>query len=171
MSNFRRDDSPPKSGPMLKIFRLKSNKGGTFGVFGSRIHGFWTHWSGRCSEPCTDPVSECIGHKQEWSLRWKGYLHVYFSERSEEGFLELTPIAADDLLLQVGGESELRGSRITVQRGGGDKSRLKVGIMPRWKSYTGTDVPPEKDPEETLKKLWEFGAKKNQRSTSTKETV
>jgi len=87
MSAPRRDNVPPRLGPTLKIFRLKKNQTGTFGVFGSQIHGFWTHWAGMCSEPCTEPVDKCEGHAREWPLRWKGYLHVYYQERAEEGFL------------------------------------------------------------------------------------
>jgi len=156
----RRDDTPPAAGPTLKIFRIKGGKSGTFALFGSRIHGFWTHWAGSCSEPCTDPVQECVGHQREWPLRWKGYLHCFWQERSEEGFVELTPAARDDILMQLGGEGELRGARVTIARGAGDKTRLKIGILARWKAWAGSEVPPEKDPEPTLLKLWEFGNKK-----------
>ena len=173
MPSPRRDDIPPPTGPTLKIFRLKANKSGTFALFGSRVHGFWTHWAGGCSEPCTEPIENCVGHQRQWPLRWKGYLHCHWQERAEEGFLELTPVARDELLLLLGGEEELRGSRVTVARGGGDKSRLKIGIMPRWKAWSGTEVPPEKDPENTLIKLWEFGNKlrKNPAKEVKSETV
>lgn len=159
MAAPRRDDQPPRVGPTMLIFRLKKREGGTFAVFGSKVHGFWTHWAGMASEPCTEPLSECIGHQREWPLRWKGYLHVHFQERGEEGFLELTPAATNEICLLLGGTDELRGSRLRIQRGEGDKARLKVSILARWKAVVGTEIPPEKDPEATLQKLWEFGNK------------
>jgi hypothetical protein len=162
MSSFRRDNAPPRQGPSLTIFRLKKNRGGTFCIFGSKVHGFWTHWAGMCSEPCTEPVSECVGHQREWPLRWKGYIHCYWQELQEEGFLELTPHATNDIILQLGGEAELRGARVRVERGQSDKARLKVTIQARWQAVSDRPVPEEKDPENTLAKLWEFGSKRRQ---------
>jgi len=157
MGKVRRDDSAPPRGPSLRIFRLKANDHRTVSIFGTHIHGFWTHWSGSASEPCTEPKTECIGCQREWPLRWKAYIHCHVQELQEEGFLEMTPVVKDQLLLEVGGEKELRGSRITIQRGKGDKARMQVRLISRWQSLTSAAMPPELDPEDTLVRLWEFG--------------
>src|SRR3990170_5858522 len=101
------------------------------------------------------PLEKCTGHLEGWPYRWKAYLHVHCYETQEEGFLELTGLARDSLLSQMSGNG-LRGQMISVERGGGMKTRLRVRVLGEWSEADRGPLLAEKDPEDTLRSLWEF---------------
>lgn len=143
---------PPRPGPELRLVRLREKERGTFVVLGP-LWGCYTHWNGQRSEPCFGDSKSCPGHRRGLPVRWKGYLHVIWTEKREECFLEVTPLAAGDLLNVIGGkDAPMRGVRVQIERGAGNKARLRVTLLP---AMPKTDhLPQSKDPEEILKDLW-----------------
>lgn len=157
---YRRDDIPPESGPALKIVRLKACESCNVSLLGSCVVGYWTHWGTR-TLPCTLPREECEGCRRQFPQRWKGYIHCLREDRTEEGFLEVTKITRETILEHVGGEKFLRGSRIKVLRGKGDKTTLRVLLLRPWAAeHPDIPLPDEKSPEQTLRALFEFGTRK-----------
>lgn len=152
MQPLNRQNRPPDPGPEMLILRLRAGQRIVATILSKALWGVWTHWAGKRSEPCFGDKADCPGHKRGLPLRWKGYLHVFDHTKKKEGFLELTPVSAESLLDQVGNDSPLRGERIQVIRGGGDKARLTVELLAAIKE--GVVLPPEKDPEKTLRALW-----------------
>lgn len=153
---YRRDNVAPPAGPRMKLVRLKAKEVFNVGVVGTVFHGFWTHWGSR-TEPCTEPKADCQGCQRQWPTRWKCYLHVIREDTGEEGFLECTALVRDKVLSHVGNVSYLRGSRLKLQRGNGDKTSLHVMLLRPWlQEHPGAELPAEKDPEETLHALFSF---------------
>lgn len=148
-------DLPPRPGPQLPIIRIRNSQIQSFTVLGAGLKGFWTHWNGKASEPCYEPVEECDACKKGLPRRWKGYLHCYHQDARQEGFLELTPTAAETLLGYLPKGDSLRCIRISLCRSSNsDKGRLRITVNPSMQ--TSEQLPPEKDPLETLSKLWKI---------------
>ncbi len=153
---YRRDDSPPIAGPRLRVIRFKANEQSNVSLLGTKIHGFWTHFAAR-TEPCTEPKDLCHGCQQKWPLRWKGYVHAIREDRQEEGFLELTGKNRETLLHHFGRQELLRGQRLLVRRGKGDKTELRMLPVRSWLAeFQEVAMPDEMDPEETLRALFEL---------------
>lgn len=152
MPQLNRQDQPPRGGPEMWILRLKAKQSRTLAILSVSLWGTWTHWNGQCSEPCFVEKKACSGCKRGLPKRWKGYLHCWDYHEKREVFLELTPMAADAVLVQCGEGAPLRRNRIQMARGDGDNTRLKVTIL----SAVPLDVllPEPKDPKKTLEKLW-----------------
>lgn len=156
-SPYRRGEEEPASGPRYKIVRVKANETFNVAILGTEFHRFWTHWSGSRTEPCTEPKAECIGCSRQWPQRWKAYLHVLREDTLAEGFLELTKLNRDTIREHVGGDKFLRGTRLKLLRGKGDKTQLKILLLRSWAAEHGEEpMPSEKNPEETLRSLFEF---------------
>jgi len=156
MASVVRQDIPPKAGPQLPIVRHTRAGQRMFRILSKSLYGIWTHWDGRRSIPCSGENKECYGHVNGMPRRWKGYLHCIDGESKEECFVEITPLAADQLLFQMPVGNSLRGLRLNLTRGpGGQKSRLKVDVLPAV-SDNGNTLPEEKDPIMTLGRLWEM---------------
>jgi len=153
---YRRDDYPPPSGPKYRLFRLKAGERINFSLIGTRIYGYWTHWSGR-TDPCIEPKEECQGCKRQDPQRWKGYVFCQRDDNGELGFLELTPLGKKKVLDLLGGERHLRGGRIKVMRGAGDKSALSYMLLRHWfAEFEGVSIPEDVHPEDTLRILFEW---------------
>jgi hypothetical protein len=119
------------------------------------LWGVYTHWAGNHSEPCYDNKKQCPGHKRGLPLRWKGYVHVFNQVTRNEEFLEFTPTSAKQLLDQFGESNPLRGNRVQMVRGRGDKARLTLtALTAATVTNPGIILPEPKDPYETLCKLW-----------------
>ena len=149
---LRTQHTPPRHGPELYIRRLKANQVIMLWVLSSKLWGTWTHWDGKKSMPCLADPRECHGCKAGWPERWKGFLHTWNTERRQEEFLELTPLAADHLLSQTSDLQTLRGLCFKFCRGKGDKARLRVEFVR--KMEVNQTFPQEKTPLETLQSLW-----------------
>lgn len=152
MPPLNRQDRPPRGGPEMLVLRLKAGVTKLFAILSPSLWGVWTHWAGSKSEPCFQDKKSCSGCKRGLPKRWKGYLHCWDYHDKREVFFELTPLAADAILEQCGEDAPLRGNRIQVVRGAGDKARLKVTVL----SAVPRDqvLPEAKDPAKTLSKLW-----------------
>lgn len=154
MSVLNRSNRPPERGPELFVRRLKANEQIQVVILSDKIDGFLSHWTGTVSVPCTQPVEECEGHLAGFPARWRGYLHVMNLLDGKDFFLELTKGAQDQMEIQLESESSWRGLRIFVKRMGGDASRLKVDIQAPWERVTNKPLPPAKDPENSLARLY-----------------
>ena len=153
---YARDDRPPKNGPSVQLLRVTSTELHTFVILSHTLVGYWTHWDGRRTTPCTKKSGECPGCNSKHPDRWKGYLHVWHAEGNVEAFLELTPAAAESVTTGCQDPADLRGERIQVQRSrGGPKGRLSVRFLQ--KRTDPADLPAQRIPLETLHRLWTGG--------------
>jgi hypothetical protein len=153
------DDNIPKVGPELFILRMKADRRLTFQLWGTRIRGIWTHWSGPKSIPHFRDESICPGCLQGKPTRWKGYLHCYCVEMRQEVFLELTPASARSLRDQIHDPANMRGGVIQVKRGTGDNGRLYISILSHVPNVEA--LPKEKDPRPSILKLWGISEEKS----------
>lgn len=154
MNKLSRPIRRPASGPQMWILRLKAKEEVQVCILSKAIWQCMVHWAGDHSEPCFEDHKTCHGHKRGWPLRWKGYLHVYDLRQRKECFLEITPGLADQLESAIGTGEVYRGQRVKLVRGRGDKARYSLEIMLPHEQVSRVDLPPEKDPYETLCKLW-----------------
>lgn len=144
--------TPPRPGPELFFLRMKGNECHTFTVYSPALFGINVHYVGQRSSPHYRNVKKCPGCIANNPKRWKGYLHCYDHNLSQEVFLELTPKSADSLLSQLGKKGTLRGNRIQVKRTASDKGRLLISILTACSNPE--QLPPGRDPLAGLCKLW-----------------
>jgi len=155
MKKLARQDTPPRPGPNLPLIRIKSAEPKAFIILGSGIRGQWTHWNGKASEPCYEPKEECNGCRRGLPRRWKGYIHVYTVAEKKEGFVEVTPTAADILKHFLPADASYRGECIMLNRSSNsEKGRLKCSVHAPYANVAS--LPAERDPLETLAKLWKL---------------
>lgn len=156
MGNLLRCDTPPPPGPRHIIRRIRANEKKQF-VLLSKLHGCWTHYNGRTTQPCFDGKKQCEGCQRAFPKRWKGYIHCLNQTDATEEFLEVTPLFAKQLESCVGTIGpKMRGNRILVERGRGDKSRLRLELQSHCDVLPSCPALPDpKEPWETLERLWE----------------
>lgn len=155
MKEVNRQNKAPRPGPELEILRIVDTRIRNFTILAEGVQGIWTHWNGKASEPCYVPVESCDGCKKGTPRRWKGYLHVIDHELRKEGFLEITPTAADTLKHYLPKEVSLRTVRISLCRSSNSpKGRLRCTVNDALQ--TSEQLPKERDPMETLSKLWKM---------------
>jgi len=149
-----RDDKPPRPGPSIPVIRIKGGEQRLLIVLSPRLIGYWTHWGGKATMPCTGKELGCTGcsARPPWPSRWKGYLHALCLVKHYDCFLELTPAAAEMLSLQSDNAMSLRGVKIELRRTPGANGRLKLIVHNR--TLTMNDLPEPKDPMVSLAKLW-----------------
>lgn len=152
--NYCTQDAPPPAGPQIWVKRLKANEKWACVICSSKITGLWIHWfpNQRKTEPCWQERQRCPGCKSKVVRKWKGYLHVLHPSSKKQWFLELTPWSAQAILNQLEPGYDLRGLRLDLQRGDGDKARMVVNVKPPFPGQG--EVPLEKYVVETLEQLW-----------------
>jgi hypothetical protein len=149
-----RSGRPSQSGPGIWVRRLKANEHANFVILGNHVEDYWTHWDGENTVPCITPHEMCPGHKQGWPRRYKGFLHVWDTQRRLENFLELTPVAVTCLLEALPPEQKLRGIRLSVKRGAGKKARLVCTVWQGVSHEEMDQLPQPKCPTTDVLKLW-----------------
>lgn len=152
---YRTDATPPAPGPRDEIIRLKNANVRRFVILSAEVTGIWSHWDGERSVGCTGTdKDDCEGHRKEWPLRWKGYLHVIDSYTSKPGFLEVTPGCAKALLTFFGTSRSMRGYNLKVWRSSDKKgSRLLCEVGQPVAALEA--LPSERDPYPSVARLWE----------------
>lgn len=176
MTVLARQDRPPEPGPRQEILRLRANQMATLWVLSSNLEGLWTHWDAarNCSKPCTRGVDErgnaikCPACEDMLPRRWKGYLYCRDHDRKKQCFVELTPASATSLYAQVGEDIDLRGHKLKVQRGKGDKARLLLTALGQFD--LGPVAPPAESVIQTLLALWKLGKPEVERPNDVDES-
>jgi hypothetical protein len=153
---FSFGDDIPKPGPELYIKRLDANESVQGVICSVKICSVTIHWNAKRkkSEPHFKDETKCPGCLNGMTKRWKGFLHVVCAPKGDEIFLELTPESATALKNVLGQEQSWRGNRIQVSRGNVKASRLKVTVLTR--APENFPLPPERDPAESILKLWGY---------------
>ena len=153
MQGFVRGATPPSSTKRMEVFRVTTAETAQFTCCSSAIFGQWVHWFGRRSHECKQDKGECEGCRNNWPVKWKGYLHVTDPIGRNEGFLEVTATCWNLLLQQLTPQQTLRGLRFRLARTkGGAKGRYLVTVLETL--ATEKDLPSERDPLTTLRFLW-----------------
>lgn len=152
MDQLNLEHVPPQPGPRMPIIRIKAGERIGVVILSPSIWGLWTHWAGNHSLPCFAEKSQCEGCKRGLPRRWKGYVHVVVENERRQGFLELTPLSAESLLMQSEKGRPLRGYRFEIKRLAGDKARMHVRSTHPDPSPFG--LPHHQDPQSTLMRLW-----------------
>lgn len=162
LPTVRRDNRVPDAGPELEVRRVGAGLSMTVTFLSTCIRGFWTHWNDarRRTQPCTEPVELCAGHKAQLPLRWKAYVHVFDHGNRDQCLLELTPGAARQLQAALVGKDDLRGLRVQISRGKGAKARLSVSVQSLADPSGWWRKVPEHDALITLAKVWGYAAEK-----------
>lgn len=157
---YAKDDRPARSGPRLKILRIPAAAKTRYTLLGQVPENHGTHWDGQRTIPCTIPKAECKGCKEEFSYRWKCYLHAICWHSKEEGILELTQIMVEQIERQVSNAKLLRGVVIDCERGKGKQTRVRIEVVRMHNDQTDGIMIPEKVPEPYLRDVWELPPRK-----------
>lgn len=156
--------SMPQPGPEQPIVRLKASQTRSFIAIGHSVVVYRTHWDAKHRQtiPCFTPHEECEGHLKRMPQRAKGYLHCFQVKVSqnrpvlrEECFLELTPVAANDLWVGCGNPLSMRGAYFSVTRRDGAKAHLVVAVW-AGKGVPMEELPAVKSPYESVMRMWGF---------------
>jgi hypothetical protein len=188
MGALNRQDVPPKPGPAMEIFRVSAGTNFKGTILSESLWGVWTHWDGYRTRECTAKFvyddggenagqvesirdqgirlldhptgdTECRGHIARWPLRWKAYLYVFNQGLRKCGFIELTPLAGQEILRQAPASKNLRGLHLTVGRSGnGNKTKCWVELTKG--VISEAELPKPQDPEDTLRCLWGWPSKR-----------
>jgi hypothetical protein len=157
-------DRMPHPGPEIEIVRLKAAQTRHFIACGNFIQVYRTHWDQAHKQtiPCFTPHEQCEGHLKKLPQRAKGYLHCLLSSRLDdkstketECFLELTPVAAQDLRLGCNNPRVLRGVHFSLTRLNGAKAHLKVAVWPN-SGRRDSALPEPRSAYESLMRMWGF---------------
>lgn len=158
MPDFDEQHTPPRPGPEKFVRRVRAREKLTVTCISRTWWGIWIHWDGKRSHPHEKAQGKCQGCKRGWPKRWKAYLHVYNSSNHAQEFLELTPIAVEALQSETAPSNNMRGVRFTIERGAGDKARMRIALLSHHESIPGNrPLPHEEDPKPTLLALWGLG--------------
>jgi len=153
MAGMIRGAVPPAPQKRMEVFRVTTAETAQFTCCCSAIFGQWVHWFGRRSHECRQDKGECEGCRNNWPVKWKGYLHVIDPMGKHEGFLEVTATCWNLLMQQLQPKQTLRGVRFRLARTkGGAKGRYLVTVLET--TATEESLPIERDPLTTLRFLW-----------------
>ena len=147
-----------KSGPELKVIRLKGGQVMNCIVLSDHLHGFEIHWdhASRRSEPHMEDEATCEGCLGKKPRYWKYYLHVW-STHHAQCFVELTQEASEQLTSLLEAEETYRGVPLEIKRTSANNGRLFVAMSNSLAQRA--HLPVGKDPEPTLRLLWRWGRK------------
>lgn len=153
-------DAPPADPAPGQILRVRANQSVDCIILG-KCWGVNTHWTGSESQPHFRVEGKCPGCKKRDPIRWKGYWHVLpLGKSSRLGWLEVTAATVEKIQGQAGLVGDLRGLRILLVRGAGDRSHLKATVQPPCEVRGA--LPPDADPYKLLLKLWGFDPTKKE---------
>jgi len=152
-SAFVRIDTPRNARHVIPILKIRRDDVKTFIVLSPRVWGHATHWDGKRSVRCTLNSGRCICQSGEVATRDKGHVLVANGVGQTLGFLELTPLAWEALLLFSVNVDGLRGKAIKVFR---QYQSMKGQLMIEdWGFYQGEGpLPKDRDPEPTLRRIY-----------------
>jgi hypothetical protein len=151
---FRWATRPPVVGHCITVLKVTHQSQDRYWVLGDQVWGRDVHWLGDRSGFCTMDPKSCPYCRKEVPKRWTGWLHVCLpSNPREEGFLELTPLAAQNYLSQITPKEPMRGGVVLVGRmRKTNRSPLRIDVIARVEIPVG--FPKPANPEATLLRLW-----------------
>lgn len=145
--------TPPPRSNRLDIVRVTSSESQTFVILSRTIYAQYIHWYGGRSHECSEGKKACQGCGNAWPKKFLGYIHATKFGQQNTLFLELTHTACEMLIAQAHANATLRGTQVRISKTkGGAKGRYRVEVLER--TFTDEELPPEKDPLETLRFLW-----------------
>lgn len=151
-------DVQKSAGSELRVVRLKGAQTINCQIISDTFWGVTIHFDHRVrrSEPCTGVPDTCPGCQVKKPVKNLYYLHV-FSSHHAQCFIELTESAMVRVKELLEGEKTFRGQVIELRRTAADNGRIIVKMS---ETFAGrANLPKEKDPENTLRYLWEWGRK------------
>jgi len=147
-------DVPPPDPAPGRIYRLRASQAFDFIILG-KTWGVNTHWTGQESQPHFRAEGKCPGCKKRDPMRWKGYWYVLpLGPKPRLGWVEVTPTIVTSVEAQAGVKGELRGLRVLLARGAGDRAHVKTTLQPPCEVRGA--LPEDSDPYRLLLKLWGF---------------
>jgi hypothetical protein len=152
------NEVPKSEAPELRVIRLKGSQVMHCIVLSSRVWGVTIHYDHTInrSEPCLLDPAKCPGCQVKKPVKDLFYLHV-FSNAHGQCFIELTRSAMEKVQNLCNGLPTMRGEVIEFRRTPADNGRMLV--RPSESMSRRENLPREKDPEDTLRMLWQWGRK------------
>jgi hypothetical protein len=149
---FNQRPRPKKTIKPLQVKTVGSHEKLHVVILSAALHEYWTHWDGRRTIPCIEPLSRCRGHICQMPQRWYGYIHCLENGGKKSYIVSLTKDCADSLEEQLAG-NELRGTIVVIERARRTvKAPLVVDVVGR---FVGKEpLPKEVDPKPTLMRMW-----------------
>jgi hypothetical protein len=145
---------PPPDPAPGRILRLRAAQVIDCVILG-KTWGVNTHWTGHESQPHFRAEGKCPGCKRRDPMKWKGYWYVLpLGKNPRCGWLEVTPTIVESIQLQAGTKGDLRGLRVMIARGNGDRSHTKSTVQPPCEVRGA--LPNDEDPYRLLLKLWGY---------------
>lgn len=138
---------------VIPIIKIKERDVLQLVVCSPRVWGHATHWDGSRTVPCLKSSGKCICDGGTVATRDKGYVLAANGVGQVVGFLELTPLAWEDLQAMAVNLDGLRGKIIQVKR---QHQSLKGRLLVEdWGWYQGEHpLPKDQDPEPTLRRIY-----------------
>lgn len=146
----------PTGAPEIRVLRLKGNNVVKGWICSEFLWGFMIHYNSgiKRSSPHYDSPHHCEGCVKNVPLKELFYLHL-LSPQYGQVFVEFTPTAALRVQSLLEGMASIRGAYIEVKRTQADNGRLIASVPEYFEPRT--NLPPSKDPVESLSKLWAWG--------------
>lgn len=173
MSELNKCPFPPKGPKQLWVERLKANQILEVVCLSPAVEGYMTHWQplpGKFkgySIPCTNPTSECEGHKRGLGQRWRGIMHCFQWNKGKQLYLEITPETQEHLGNIMGPDLSYRGHCFRFTRMDGDQTRVKVELLPDYAQRTKRELAPFKSADATMQKMWDLNQEKDKSRLQT----
>jgi len=151
---IRRIDIPRNVTKVIPMLKIRATDDGILACCSPAVYGYATHWDGKRTRPCTAVMGQCKFCKDpNFSTRDKGVILVATTAGQLHGFLELTPLAFDDLVRLSKTMQGLRGMLLRVRR---QHQSMKGRLMVEYTGqYSGpVELPADQDPEPTLRRMF-----------------
>lgn len=146
-------DRPRNTRPVIPILKVGARDRFAMAICSPLVHGRVVHWDGSRTQPCTIDRGTCRLCDEQRPRRDKGFLLVANTLGQLRGFLELTPLAWEELLRLLPETGSFRGLCIECRRlNNSERGRLVIEPLGH---YTGELVlPADRSPDETLARIW-----------------
>lgn len=153
---FARIERPRNVRAVIPILKVRATDRTLFICCSVRPWGFPTHWDQqrKRTQPCIAHRAECQGCVQMYPRRDRGYILIADRFGAQKGFLDLTPMAFDQLAAMADVQGSIRGKWFIVEREGqrqrGALLVSQAGMHPELPSV----IPEDQDPEPSLRRIW-----------------
>src|SRR5262245_21748600 len=108
--------APPRHSGAIRVIRAPAKGFFYCTVLSNRLWGCWSHWCGSHTEACLCSDSDREANVGDFTHRWKGFLHIQMDGTGKQFFLEISNVAALELLAKLEPKASLRGLFLKVRR-------------------------------------------------------